>query len=793
MKSERKEDIPYGAGFNIILDRVYKALEVCCIAHDEGEEVFSKDCFSKVKKAFNFKNIKSYPYKARGINRHLSADRMAMLTCQLFESATKHGSKKANKTLFLPSPLQIILQCLTVPTEPHSDAYALSTCRSYLFSQLHTYPETYLAPISSEKFSPMELRSEYETLRKYTRHRDSRPPVKKKTYLVLSHFLAMRGALLLRFGTDSRNKAPLSESATKVARLEFCKRKRLFHESDDVPGLNPEFRLSNRYQDLFSFDEIFNQILGIPVPIRGFHTIFQGALKTSSDGSLVVHVSGAPGTGKTSFALALSASLASLGSTCYYMSSEESIEDLKIRVSSLIPEYLKSTSLYKSSIDKWFFPRKINLSSSDTNQFRENNIDQIKSLVKGARAEMDEDDIPTICPLVVVIDSITGLIEQGEGANYSELEHLVSACRDIGVVVVLLSGEDLRNSKSLDYLVDSVICLKLKDTDNITSKPRRVLELLKTRQQSSRPGSHIFHIDGNKGVRVSPQLASQIDKRQNEIKHLPDVDSLIHTFNICNEKDTKIFSTKPRFRNLDLYEKSQILLHGLGSSGKAALGLKILTMPIIRRHMLPKYPSRVLVLSFLYPPAYYDEILVSLNRLRANIYPRLAQDPELECIYFYPGFITPEDFVGKVSRAIEIAQLSGAPFTGILIDGLHNVFLQFPMLQESTMVWPMLYNLLSRVGITTVSTFTTFEIGEGEESHLSEGVHYRKHEPFLHALVQASDFKIRLMPAEGSTDSAKHPIQIDNVINQSKPRKTLRWNSADLVIETIGDTDDMFD
>lgn len=605
--------------------------------------------------------------------------------------------------------------------------------------------------------------------------------------------LALKGVLSLRFGTSEKKK--LSGEKKREQRINFCRNSRLFDSTKAGVRVNPEFRLNSRFDSLPPYSEIFNQMVGIPVAIRGFYTIFQGALKTSADGSLVINLTGAPGTGKTSCALAIAATLSSLGTTCYYMSSEENPEDLNVRISSLIPEYIKSTSLHNKSLDSWFFPKKIDLTGVDTESFIERNILRIKELISEAKSSISDKDIPTVCPLVVVIDSITGLLDDEASNSYKNLEDFVSACRELGVLVILLSGVELHHANKLDYLVDTVIALMLKDTDKVTTKPRRILELLKSRQQSSRPGAHLFHIEGKKGFRVSPQLPSQMDKRQNERRYLPDPNSIIHAFNICNEKETTIVSKKPQYKNLDIYESSQLLLHGEGSSGKAALGLKILGMPVIRDHHLPEAPSRILVVSFLYPDEYYRKLLYSLNSLRKRIYNNLNANPELDCICFHPGFLTPEDFLGKVSRALEIAQLEGSPYTGILLDGLHNVFLQFPVLQESTMVWPMLYSFLSRNPVTTISTFTTFEV-ESDSSpryDVRESAYNTKGEPFLHALVQASDFKIRIEPNNDPRHTHLHRIIVDNAINQTAPEEQLYWNNKELVIEVLGKTRSLFE
>ncbi len=52
------------------------------------------------------------------------------------------------------------------------------------------------------------------------------------------------------------------------------------------------------------------------------------------------------------------------------------------------------------------------------------------------------------------------------------------------------------------------------------------------------------------------------------------------------------------------------------------------------------------------------------------------------------------------------------PYTGVLIDGMHNVFVQFPVLENEVNFWPQLYNMLRRRPLTVVTTHTEFELRE---------------------------------------------------------------------------------
>jgi len=112
---------------------------------------------------------------------------------------------------------------------------------------------------------------------------------------------------------------------------------------------------------------------------------------------------------------------------------------------------------------------------------------------------------------------------------------------------------------------------------------------------------------------------------------------------------------------------------------------------------------------------------------------------------FSTGYLRPEDFLRIVSEAIEGAELSGFPYYGVLVDGLHNVYLQFPRLERSEMVWPLLYEYLRARGVTVVTTHTSFAIDQNKAYALQDlEASRRRIGPLLHALVQGADFSLRV-------------------------------------------------
>lgn len=363
----------------------------------------------------------------------------------------------------------------------------------------------------------------------------------------------------------------------------------------------------------------------------------------------------------------------------------------------------------------------------------------------------------------------------------------------MGAIVLLIAAEEIPKKFNFDYLVDIAIHLKQSHLDKPYEKPVRILELVKTRHQLSRQGSHIFHISNSRGFRISPQIPSQIDKKEKVKIKLPSDSEYIHTLNFIQEKDiTKFVNFLPIAIN------SHILVHGYGSSGKAGFGLKLLLTPYLPKHInlnsidkisikiSHSYSNKVLIVSFLYPVEYYDILVHKINKqftaLFENFNVKKGQQYFVKA--FFPGYLTPEDFIYKLVRLLDEANLEGQPFTGILLDGLHNVFLQFKSLQESHMIWPLLYSILSRYNLTVVSTFTNFSLDERhiDKNSLDNRTSFQTPDdfalmqqgqrPFLHGLVKAADYYFLLEEIidDNNSFARNYWLSVRSSIRQTPPK-----------------------
>lgn len=139
--------------------------------------------------------------------------------------------------------------------------------------------------------------------------------------------------------------------------------------------------------------------------------------------------------------------------------------------------------------------------------------------------------------------------------------------------------------------------------------------------------------------------------------------------------------------------------------------------------------------------------------------------------------------VTKILRRLDQADLEGEPFTGVLLDGVHNVFLQFPRLELSPMIWPMLYGLFRRRDLTVVTTNTTITVRETDDPNEEQELGLRKATPLLHAIVQGTDCFLIInevgKPDQEQTEKmreARYEVRVQVAIGQPRPTGVVYWH-----------------
>lgn len=813
--------LPYSDIFYNLLAAIHIALWYCQENY-KSDEILRED---DVKLSQIFESALDTDSKT-GLDQHIikgltvkeknrtEPPRLVRLVVRAFNRVKENETSK----VILPSPLSILYQALTVPNQPQTASYAFVLCRGMLFHflKVHTkHPELQNISPSFDGFVEEDIQKAISSFKnnakissRWPGNRSIPSSLSSRINYLTGHILSIKGYSYLWFKSEKALKEFCNASDQHSA-IRNCYQNKLSSQYS--------FRMSSLYADLPDSSEINNWIFGIPIPWRGADLLFFGGLKKTSSTGLVCSVHGKPGAGKTSMALSLASILEPMGTKTMYLSLEENPPDLKTRLQSLVPDYLRKLSIFSNNEFKirfskggdepldWFKPLKFSDNLS---------IEEIIEILKELSGELSQkanyskeksNSIPATCPLLLVIDNVNELLN-GK-VSYDEVERFVEQCRNMGALVVLIAADEIPQSFKLDYLVDVAIHLDQEGIDNRYQKPVRIFQLLKTRHQISRQGTHVFHLSSSSGFRISPQVPSQLDKREKVKVKLPSKSDFIHTLNIQHPKD------EPVYREfLPVAVNSHILVHGHGSSGKAGFGLKLLLTPIFEsKRILNPSPGKgkltlegknefqmrkVLILSFLYPEEYYQTLKDRVDRQFLNSLDGYSSRKTIVKVKaFYPGFLTPEDFVNKVIRLLEEARLEGEPFTGVLLDGLHNISVQFKNLQESDMIWPLLYSLLKRYSVTVVTTFTNISLSDGVTSNLSSSaqtpndfvIFESAQKPFLHGIVKGSDYffmleERRIEKGKGSEDNREYWLSVRSSIRQTPPNSILMWNREELTI-----------
>jgi hypothetical protein len=710
---------------------------------------------------------------------HLSQDNERLPKILLTAYEHVREDSKRSKGVCIPSPLNILHQMLTVPSEPQSAAYVSLFCRSLLYETFRVFPKHLSAPEGYEQFEFSQVSSCLAAFVRYAKNHENIPEADSMQSM-LAHYLALKGIFYLRF--DNRDDAYSYLRSREISTL---------NGGDKV---KIKFHRFTYYSEAPDASTLVNELIGIPIPLKGIDAIFQGGLKTNSKSNLVMRVSGQAGSGKTSFALALAAAMSPFGTYSCYISLEEEEEDLTNRLYSLIPEYLKNLFGVDKNIASWFGANVISFGNSNAENpsekfdaFIKGYLDRIHETLQAKYSRQQNDLLPAVCPLMIVVDSIRPF----KGLDF---EKFIAKCKRLQALIILISPNDDQYHSDIDYLVDVVINLKHIGTETQEAKPTRILQLLKTRYQVARHGAHVFHMSAKDGIHISPQLPSQIDKKEIVTKLTPSSTYYTDFFNECAGKPL----TDSRLPDLQVWDKSQILLHGYGSTGKAGLALTILLYPFKKRRN-PSAPSmdkdvtsrkrRALVISLLYPEEYYS----SMEKKIKDRYEKISRDAKTDCICFYAGYLSPEDFINKILQKLDEAILEGEPFTGILLDGLHNATLQFPKLQKSDMVWSTLYSLLAKYHLTIVTTFTNFIIDDEKSKKNEDRALLKGGELLLDIMFQAADYSFSIRKPD-KVDDGRFKIKAGQFIVTLKSAiryrigvndKNFLWDREDLLLEEL--------
>ncbi|WP_411884662.1 hypothetical protein [Polaromonas sp. YR568] len=775
------------------------------------------------------------------------ATRISALIIDSFKEFVELGTRADGATepvtCFIKSPLSIIYDYLTVPDTPGTRAYALVACRNYLFRAFELVPDLD-GKGNPSSFSVLAIEESLSHIwtsfreRYLSRGDDKLPPGSRGNVDgLIRHHLAMRKILFLRFQSEEEcisylsatQLAPLSPQSNSEAIDKHGKKKRSYKF---------EFTRPNRLNNLPEAGEIVNELWGLPIPLRGADIVFKGGLKFSGRQGLVMAIHGGPGAGKTSFALAFAAYLAPFGITSWFLTAEEIKKDLVDRVNGLMPDQVARLSFFPSDFRDYILFRKFDLPSGKgfrtLDEIEEGLMALAQELANDAEADTTNASfyIPRPCDSIVVLDGLHDLFavefssarsdDSEKTSRLIRLYQLVEKLRSLHALVILTTGTAWAGDSTLDYLVDVAIRLSHESTDEYGQKPDRRFTLTKARHQLCAGGTHGLQIGGMKGVRLSPQINYQLEKQSHWRPRLPDTTQVLP--GLCRARSLKSIGelmqliTTPDTANagknasyvdspssVSIYEGSHVFINGQGSGGKAALAMKLAISPSFKAASIesslktPPTRQRVLVVSFLYPADYYEHLLRRLRVIQQNEYRReklavSGPPPRLEVIHLYPGHLRPHDLFNRIEWELDAAELNADPYTCVVIDGIHNVFLQFPEIEKYGLFWPQLYSALRSRKVTTISTHTTLALPYQTWQQTSTKVDDNRSEPLRHALVQKTDFQFEVdpwplsqfalnyetLPSEYAVLSDLFVVKTVSAIGQRLPRGHILWSREEL-------------
>jgi RecA/RadA recombinase len=523
-------------------------------------------------------------------------------------------------------------------------------------------------------------------------------------------------------------------------------------------------RLPQLAGKLPGFSTILNAAFSQPTGVPGMDETTGGLVPVMSGdvqlpGGLVTLIAGPPGSGKTSLSLSIAARMAQFGSIAKYIATEEGVPSLQAKLTamgepsfhSLWPFDCLELSKLTEALELIDGSTLTSIEQLGESVTQDLSGDEQEEHYSQSHSDNPHADLFLVFPRIVVIDSLTALLHGRRVSSENEwmtrqggrdvsaesrraLGNTLDKLRSVGVCVILVGGLEDRDDSGLAYLVDNVFTLGA-EADITPRHPLRSFTIEKTRHQTSDRGRHVFHISRNEGVSVSPSLHSVLRflKGQGASASDPRHRALLWTRIPDPQLELPGFIEAPEA--MTIRDKSQVLIYGKGPAAKARFALSIALEPRIPVEPVESYRkyverhhrggqganaigleflerTRILVVSFLYGPQYYMDIAEGIMAMRYHKRSSADINSWLDVLDFYPGFIDAETLIQRIRKRLVTSRLEGRRFTSVIIDGVHNLMLQFPLLQAEPLLWPTMYRLFRTEAVETISTFTFFQRAE---------------------------------------------------------------------------------
>ncbi len=508
------------------------------------------------------------------------------------------------------------------------------------------------------------------------------------------------------------------------------------------------------------FGSVSNDVFGQPTLVPGLDLVTGGLLAplpftNRPSNGLINLVSGPPGSGKTTLVAALGYRMSEMGSEVRYLAVEEDFLAIMVKVA--------RTGSMTDWLEPWILADVVKSHRGRVKEVRQ--ADKFQSIVGIAdkllserQAEMDRlgaeshnrDGFRHPFPLVLIIDSVTALLGDASGSASSDLREpkesdrrlqavsradlgsALKKLRDSGVCIFMTAAADADNSRALSYLVDNHFALS-NDTLKGDEWPSRAITVMKTRHQQSLRGRHGVRLSGAAGISISPSVPSLLDVWRGLHEREPSAARRRVLWSVSGDAARPIDwqTSTPAIR-----DGSALMLYGRGSAGKSTFAMMIALEPAVRTapdelfrnyldgrakgatdHQLVNDESaartHILVVSFLMPEATYRREAECFIRRRFGVDHHVAAHrakAQVDVIALEAGSLEPEALVNLVRGRFATAMLDGRPITAVVLDGVHNILVQFPLLERERVLLPALFTLCKLHGVTVITTFSLFSL-----------------------------------------------------------------------------------
>jgi KaiC/GvpD/RAD55 family RecA-like ATPase/transcriptional regulator with XRE-family HTH domain len=418
--------------------------------------------------------------------------------------------------------------------------------------------------------------------------------------------------------------------------------------------LNPEFLINHHW--------------GIQTHIQGLDDLLDGGLLLPATGGLSILIEGRPGTGKTSFALQLAASVAAGEGCAVYLSAEENLWRLVERLSFAgyayrqVPSEASPGILVRAGQEFALLLCDFIDTVHTSTWVKKHREEGRGTLILVAMPNRDISSEPRKNPLLhdlrlfleesaqrglrtcYALDSLDALLHTGGRRLYESLFAL--ADQSIG----LFLSEERYETQQMDerlqraHVVDMVIRLSEQVVDAPGGPLQRFIEIRKSRTQHHRRGQHQLGFHSGQGITIYPSIQALLSVWMQRIRRATDPEPEDWIVKKGTAKELN-------FNNLlqhDVVRGSTILLTGPPASHKLAIALTFLAS-----QLEADQDSQVLLISL------HDDEPTLLKIIRT--YPQLASllgdegrflHPRLRVLYCPPDYFTAARFVDWIRRTL---------------------------------------------------------------------------------------------------------------------------------------------